>query len=103
MTILAILFLATAAQAAQPAPSGDASFIAALGEARLTVPEIPPASGAVKEGGSQEQCAQVLKDLDSISDMDVLNTCADFYWHNGEFENPALQNLLLIYSCSISS
>ena len=87
MTIFAILLLASSVRAAQPVPPGYSS-LSALDGVRPVVLEIPWASREGNDEGSQEQCAQVMKKLDFISDLDPLYTCSAFYWHNGEFDNP---------------
>jgi tetratricopeptide (TPR) repeat protein len=33
-------------------------------------------------------CASVLANVHQVSDLDVLDYCADFYWHHGELETP---------------
>ena len=87
MTILAILFLAATAQAAQPAvPVYDS--LAALTDVNWAVIEMPQAYGDDDEGVSLEQCSKVIKNLNFVWDKEILYSCSAFYWHNGGYDDP---------------
>ena len=34
------------------------------------------------------KCESTLKTLNQQTDLDVMNSCIEFYWHNGEYDDP---------------
>ncbi|OGS11372.1 MAG: hypothetical protein A2234_00240 [Elusimicrobia bacterium RIFOXYA2_FULL_58_8] len=70
MTVLAILFIATAAQAAQAVPISDASYTASLKEARLTVPM--PATLTVQPVTVATEAGSYLMDKVKANDVVML-------------------------------
>ena len=41
-------------------------------------------------------CFSVLKNLDQVDDLDTLNLCTDFFWHNGGYDNGSFNNVIAI-------